>query len=127
MPKEDTTSRTIRRKRETTLREAVVNRVKQSFELYGLEEVMKEFDDMKVMFSNTPEWPDIAGEVLDFFLEKKRQAQEAAGERELQINQMWVDALTKNGIVANQLNLMPGNNQQAPYFSSTQTTAGGHK
>lgn len=128
MPKEDTTSRTIRRKKETTLREVVVKRVKLSFEFYGLEAAMKEFNDIKVMFSDlTPEWSDIAGEVLDFFLEKKRQAQEAAGECEQQINQMWADALARNGIVANQLNLMSGSNPQAPYYSSTQTTTGGHK
>ena len=48
MPKEDTTSRTKRRKKETTLREVVVKRVKLSFELYGLEVAMKEFDEMKV-------------------------------------------------------------------------------
>ena len=128
MPKEDTTSRPKYRKKDTTLREVVVKRVTLSFELYGLEAAMKEFNDMKVMFSDlTPEWSDIAGEVLDFFLEKKRQAQEAAGEREQQINQMLADALAKNGIVANQLNLMPGSNPQAPYYSSTQTTTGGHK
>jgi hypothetical protein len=127
MPKEDSTIRTIRRKKETTLREVVVKRVKLSFEFYGLEAAMKEFNDIKVLFSDlTPEWSDIAGEVLDFFLEKKREAQEAAGEREQQINQMWADALAKNGIVANQLNLMPGSNPQAPYYSSTHTT-GGHK
>jgi hypothetical protein len=128
MPKEDSTIRTIRRKKETTLREVVVKRVKLSFEFYGLEAAMKEFNDIKVMFSDlTPEWSDIAGEVLDFFLEKKRQAQEAAGEREQQINQMWADALARNGIVTNQLNLMSGSNPQAPYYSSTQTTTGGHK
>jgi len=128
MPKEDTTSRTKRRKKETTLREVVIKRVMLSFELYGLEAAMKEFNDVKVIFSDlTPEWSDIAGEVLDFFLEKKRQAQEAAGEREQQINQMWADALARNGIVTNQLNLMSGSNPQAPYYSSTQTTTGGHK
>jgi hypothetical protein len=128
MPKEDTTSRTKRRKKETTLREVVIKRVMLSFELYGLEAAMKEFNDVKVIFSDlTPEWSDIAGEVLDFFLEKKRQAQEAAGEREQQINQMWADALAKNGIITNQLNMMPGNNPQAPYYSSTQTKTGGHK
>lgn len=122
MPKEDTTSRTKRRKKETTLREVVVKRVKLSFELVGLEAAMKEFDEMKVKFSDlTPEWSDIAGEVLDFFLEKKRQAQEAADEREQQNNQMWADALAKNGVVANQLNLMSGSNAKAPYYSSTQT------
>lgn len=127
MPKEDSTIRTIRRKKETTLREVVVKRVKLSFEFYGLEAAIKEFNDIKVLFSDlTPEWSDIAGEVLDFFLEKKREAQEAAGEREQQINQMWADALAKNGIVANQLNLMPGSNPQAPYYSTTHTT-GGHK
>ena len=82
---------------------------------------MKEFNDVKVMFSDlTPELSDIAGEVLNFFLEKKRQAQEAAGEREQKINQMWADALAKNGIFTNQLNMMTGSNAYAPYYSSTQ-------
>ncbi len=120
MPKEDTNSRTVRRKKATTLREVVVKRVKLTFELYGLEAAMKEFDEMKVKFSDlTPEWSDIASEVLDFFLEKKREAQEAAGEREQQINQMWADALAKNGIVANQLNLMPGSNRALSAASMT--------
>ena len=122
MPKEDTYSRTKRSKKETTLREVVVKRVKLSFELYGLDVAMKEFDEMKVKFSDlTPEWSDIASEVLEFFLEKKKRAQEAADEREKQNNQIWANALAKNGVVANQLNLMPGSNAKAPYYSSTQT------
>ena len=122
MPKEDTYSRTKRSKKETTLREVVVKRVKLSFELYGLDVAMKEFDEMKVKFSDlTPEWSDIASEVLEFFLEKKKRAQEAADEREKQNNQIWANALAKNGVVTNQLNLMPGSNAKAPYYSSTQT------
>ena len=122
MPKEDTTSRTKRNKKETTLREVVVKRVKLSFELYGLDVAMKEFDEMKVKFSDlTPEWSDIASEVLEFFLEKKKRAQEAADEREKQNNQIWANALAKNGVVANQLNLMPGSNAKATYYSSAQT------
>lgn len=122
MPKEDTYSRTKRSKKETTLREVVVKRVKLSFELYGLDVAMKEFDEMKVKFSDlTPEWSDIASEVLEFFLEKKKRAQEAADEREKQNNQIWANALAKNGVVANQLNLMPGSNAKAPYYSSAQT------
>lgn len=79
---------------------------------------MKEFDKMKVMFSGNHDWPDIEKDVKVFFLEKKRQNQEAAGEREKKTNQMWADAL-KNGIVTNQLNLMPGNNPKADYYPST--------
>ncbi len=125
MPKEDTNSRTVRRKKATTLREAVVRRVVQSFELDGMDEARKVFEMMKSLFSGNHDWPDIEKELMEFFLEKKREAQEAAGEREQQINQMWADALAKNGIVANQLNLMPGSNPQAPYYSSTQATRGG--
>jgi len=102
MPNEEA-SKTKRRKRDTTLREVVVGRIKLSFELYGLEAAMKEFNDMKVMFSDlTPEWSDIASEVLAFFKEKKKLAQEVAAERERQIKQMYVD-VARNGIVAHQL------------------------
>jgi hypothetical protein len=126
MPKEDTNSRTKRRKKETTLREAVVRHVVEFSELNGLEAAMKEFESMEVMFSGNRDWPDIEEEVKAFFLKKKRLELEAAGERERQINQAMFDALA-SGTIANQLNLLLGNNPQAPYYPSTKTTTGGHK
>ena len=124
---DDATSRARRRKKETTVREAVVGRVRLCCELYGLETAMKEFDEMKVKLSDlTPEWSEIAAEVHDFFKETRKQAQEAAVEREQQMTQAWAEGLSK-GVVANQLNLMPGSNQQAPYYSSTPTMTGGIK
>jgi hypothetical protein len=126
MPKEDTTSRTKRRKKETTLREAVVRHVEEFSVLNGLEAAMKEFERMEVMFSGNRDWPDIEKEVKAFFLKKKRLEQEAVGEREHKINQALLDALA-SGTIANQLNLLLGNNPQAPYYSSTQTTTGGRK
>ena len=118
MSKEDAAIRAKRRKKETTLREVVVKRVRLSFELHGLEEAMKEYEDIKVMFSDfAPDWSDIADEVLDFFKEKRRLAQEAAVEREQQMTQAMMDGLAK-GVVANQLNQLLGSNSQAPYYSS---------
>ncbi len=118
MSKEDTAIRSKRRKKETTLREVVVKRVRLSFKLHGLEEAMKEYEDIKVMFSDfAPDWSDIADEVLDFFKEKRRLAQEAAVEREQQMTQAMMDGLAK-GVVANQLNQLLGSNSQAPYYSS---------
>lgn len=114
----DTTGKIKRKKNETTLREAVVGSVERFYELHGLEVAIQKFDEMKVLFSGSRDWPDIDKEVTAFFLEKKRQAQEAAGEREQKINQAWADALSK-GVVTNQFNLMPGNNPQAPYYSSS--------
>ena len=124
MPKEDTTSRTKRRKKETTLREAVVRHVEEFSELNGLEAAMKEFERMEVMFSGNRDWPDIEEEVKALFLKRKRLELEAAGERERKINQALFDALT-NGTIANQLNLMLGNNPQASYYPSAPTTTEG--
>ena len=87
---------------------------------------MKEFERMEVMFSGNCDWPDIEKEVKAFFLKKKRLEQVVVGERENKINQALLDALA-SGTIANQLNLLLGNNPQAPYYSSTQTTTGGRR
>jgi hypothetical protein len=59
-------------------------------------------------------------------LKQKRLEQVVVGEREYKINQALLDALA-SGTIANQLNLLLGNNPQAPYYSSTQMTTGGRK
>ena len=125
MPKEDTAKRTIRRKKETTLREAVVARVELFFDLHGLDAAMRKFDEMKVDFSGNRDWPDIEKEVMDFILEKKKLAFLADGERQQQIDQAWIQGLA-NGVNGGQVVLQTGNNSQAPYYSTT-STMGGHK
>lgn len=126
MPKEDTANRTKRRKKETTLREAVVGRVGQFFELHGLETAMEKFDAMKVLFSGCQDWPGIEKEVMDFFMEKKRLSIQADGERQQQMDEAWMQGLAK-GINGGQVNLLTGTNSQAPFYSSTPTMGGGHK
>lgn len=126
MPKEDTSNRTKRKKKETTLREAVVGRVGQFFELHGLEAAMEKFDAMKVLFSGCQDWPDIEKEVMDFFMEKKRLSIQADGERQQQMEEAWMRGLAK-GINGGQVNLLTGTNSQAPFYSSTPTMGGGHK
>lgn len=125
MPKEDTVKRTIRRKKETTLREAVVARVEQFFELHGLEAALRRFDDMKVDFSGIRDWPDIEKEVMDFFMEKRKLALQADGERKQQMDQAWIQGLAR-GVNGGQVVLQTGSNSQAPYYSTT-STIGGHK
>ena len=125
MSKEDTARRTMRRKKETSLREAVVGHVGQFFELHGLEETMGEFDKMKLMFSGVQDWPDIEEEVMNFIVEKKRLDHQADVERQQQMNQALLVGLAK-GIGGGQVVLQTGTNSQAPYYSST-PTIGGHK
>jgi hypothetical protein len=88
---------------ETTLREAVLGRVMLSFELDGIDVARRHFEQMRSLFSGNRDWPFIEKEVTAFFLERKRQEQATIGEREQQVNQMWVDALAKNGVVAAQV------------------------
>jgi hypothetical protein len=125
MPNLDTISMVKHEMRETTLREAVVGRVGQLFDLHGLEDAMKKFDEMKMLFSGCRDWPDIEAEVTAFFLEKKREALAVAREREQLQNQAWIDGLAK-GVATNQLNVMTGSDPHAPYYSSV-PTFGGHK
>ena len=125
MPKEDSAKRTIRRKKETTLREAVVARVEQFFELHGLEAAMRKFDEMKVDFSGNRDWPDIEKEVMDFFMEKRKEALQADGERQQQMDQAWIQGLAR-GVNGGQVVLKTGSNSQAPYYSAP-STIGGHK
>lgn len=125
MPKEETARRTVRKKKETSLREAVVRHVKRFFKLHGLDETMGEFDKMKLMFSGEQDWPDIEEEVTNFFIEEKQLARQAGGERQQQIDQALVVGLSK-GISGGQVVLQAGTHSEAPYFSST-PTMGGHK
>ena len=125
MPKEDTSSQTLHRKKETTLREAVVGRIGQFFELHGLPDTMAEFDKMKLMFSGIQDWPDIEEEVMGFFVEKKRLAQQVDAERQQQLDHALLIGLTK-GVSGGQVNLLTGTNPQAPFYSST-PPMGGHK
>ena len=130
MPKEDTASQSMRRttkvrtiRQETTLREAVVGRVVQSFELDGLDEARKVFEVMKGLFSGNHDWPDIEEEVMEFILEQKRLAVQADGERRLQMDKALIEGLSK-GLATGQMNLLTGAAAQAFYHS---TTTGGHK
>lgn len=125
MPKQDTARRTMPRKKETSLREAVVVHIGQFFELHGLDETIRELDKMKLMFSGIQDWPDIEEEVLDFIVEKKRLVQQADIERQKQMDQALLVGLAK-GISGGQVNLLTGTNPQAPFYSST-PTIGGHK
>lgn len=99
-------------------------KVEQFFGLYGLDVAMEKFDAMKVMFSGIKDWPDIEGEVTDFFMEKRRQAVQADSERQQQMDQAMVEGLV-NGIRVGQANLLTGANSQAPYFSTS--AVGGRK
>ena len=129
MSKEDTASLVMRRmtkepadRQETTLREAVVRRVVQSFDLDGLDKAREEFEVMKGLFSGNRDWPDIEEEVMEFFKEQKRLEVQAAGERQLQMDKALIEGLSK-GLATGQMNLLTGAAAQALYHPTT----GGHK
>ena len=122
---EDSARQAPQGKEETTLREAVVKRVMQYTELNGLEVALERFDVMRSFFSGNHDWPDIESEVTDFFMKKRREAQQAAADRQNRLEQAMLVGLAK-GMSIGQANVLTGNNAQAPYFSST-PTIGGHK
>ena len=114
MPTKDTSKRTKRRKKETTLREAVVACIELFLELYGPEVTMKKFDEMKLLFSHVQDWPDIEKEVTEIMLSRKRQDHQDERERQQRLEDAWVEGLAK-GVNGNQVNLLTGSNPQAPY------------
>ncbi len=126
MPNMDTAYKpTKSRLKDTTVREAVMRSVQDAYELDGLEAANEKFKAMRELYADyTPEWSVIAGEVLVFFKDKKKEEQTAAVERERQMTAIWADSMLK-GQSANQVNLMFGKSPQAPYYSSTPTATGG--
>ena len=125
MPRKDSASQATHRKKETTLKEAVVVRIKQFFDLYGLDAAMRKFDEMKVDFAGNQDWPVIDKEVMDFLGEKRRLALLAEGERQQQLDQAWMQGLS-SGASGGQVVFQTGSNAQAPYCSAAPIN-GGHK
>ena len=125
MPRKDSASQATHRKKETTLKEAVVVRIKQFFDLYGLDAAMRKFDEMKVDFAGNQDWPEIDNEVTVFLMEKRRLAMLADGERQQQMDQAWIQGMT-NGVNGGQVVFQTGSNAQAPYYSAA-SIIGGHK
>lgn len=123
MPNEYTARQAPSRKRETTLREAVTGRIEAFFELHGLDAAIKKFDDMKIDFSGCHDWPDIERSVMQFLMEKKHEADFAHTERQQNLENAWIEAVTKNGI--KQANLLTGCGAQATF--TTIPSIGGHK
>ena len=125
MPRKDSASQATHKKKKTTLREAVVVRIKQYFELYGLDATMRKFDEMKVDFAGNQDWPEIDKEVTAFLKEKRRLAMLADGERQQKMDQALIQGLT-NGVNGGQVVFQTGSNAQAPYYSAA-SIIGGHK
>ena len=93
MPIEDTSRRTKRGKRGTTLRDAIMKCIGQCFELHGLEDTIQKFYDLKKDFGANYDWADIEDEVMAFIKEKKRLAEEAVKERQRQMDQAMIHGL----------------------------------
>ena len=106
--------------KETTLREAVRERVLRVFQLHGVDAAMEEFRGMTLMFSNCPDWHQIDKEVMDFFLEQKRAEQKMESERKIQLDGALLAGLAR-GVNPAQLNVLTGPAAQAPYFQTTAT------
>lgn len=85
------------RKKETTVREVVVKGVQDTYELDGLEAAREKFKTLRELLADyTPEWSTIAEEAEAFLKEKKKEEQEAVGER--QMNSMNFDLPPGQGV-----------------------------
>lgn len=100
------------------LKSALLNRIKQTFNLMGADAAMAEFNQMTVMFSGCGDWPDIYKEVMAFLLEMKQQTDHAEAERVAKSEASLLRALAANGLNG-QTNILFGQSAQAPYYGTS--------
>ncbi|MBR1500039.1 MAG: hypothetical protein IJ615_10515 [Bacteroidaceae bacterium] len=123
MPSQNAPVRPTRKKKETSLREAIMWHVGQFFELHGLEAAIDHFEGVKAMFSGVPDWAGIEVDVTGFFLEKRREALQKEHERQQQLDSAMMEGYAK-GMSIGQQNMLTGANSQAPYYPATPMIGG---
>lgn len=106
---------TNERKKETSLREAIMNSLKKKFECEGLEATKKWLDICCANFSCEDDWPSIYKEAYNFIFESKKLLDEE--ERQRQLDMAMLHGLSKGGNVGQQ-NLFLGSTPQASYYST---------
>lgn len=125
-PTNTTIQQTTTTTESTTLKSAVMNRIKQTFELMGADAAMAEFRQMAVMFSGCQDWPDINNLVMAFLLEMKQQTDKVAAEQAAKRDAALIDALATHGLNGNQINFLSGQAAQAPYYGAPTNEGGEH-
>lgn len=106
---------TRHRKKETSLREAIMNSLKKKFDCEGLEAARKWFDNCCANFSGEDDWALIYKEANTFIIESKRLLEEKESQR--QLDTALIGVLSKTGNVGQQ-NFLFGSTPQTSYNST---------
>ena len=106
---------TKRRKKETTLREAIIKRLKMKFECDGWEAAKTWFDNRCADFSGEKDWPSIYEEGYHFLSEEKKLLDN--DEKQRQFDLALFNGLSIGGNVGQQ-NILFGSTPQVGYHSS---------
>ena len=105
--------KTRRKKKETTLRDAIMNSLIKKFECEGIEATKKWLDNCCINFSSEDDWPFIYKEAYNFILESKR----LLDKEERQLDTALISMLSKAGNVGQQ-NFLFGSTSQTSYNST---------
>ena len=106
--------KTRRKKKETTLRDAIMNSLIKKFECEGIEATKKWLDICCANFSGEYDWPFIYKEAYNFILESKRLLDEKESQR--QLDTAMINRLSIGGNIGQQ-NLFLSSTPQASYYS----------
>ena len=106
---------TNERKKETSLREAIMNSLKKKFECEGLEAARKWFDNRCADFSGEEDWSTIYNEVYNFIFESKKLLDEE--ERQRQLDMSIPNELSIGGDIRQQVILL-GSTPNVSYYST---------
>lgn len=103
------------KKKETTLRDAIMNSLIKKFECEGIEATKKWLDNCCINFSSEDDWPFIYKEAYNFILESKRLLDEKESQR--QLDTALNSVLSRVGNVGQQ-NFLFGSTSQTSYNST---------
>lgn len=106
---------TRRRKKDTSLKEAIMNSLIKKFECEGIEATKKWLDICCINFSSEDDWPFIYKEAYNFILESKRLLDEKESQR--QLDTALIGVLSKTGNIG-QFNCLIGSESKASYNST---------
>lgn len=105
---------TRRRKKDTSLKEAIMNSLIKKFECEGIEATKKWLDICCANFSGEYDWPFIYKEAYNYILESKKLLDEEEHQR--QLDMAMLNGLSKGGNIGQQ-NLFLSSTPQASYYS----------
>ena len=107
--------KTRRKKKETTLRDAIMNSLKWMLECDGFEATKEWYKQCRANFAEEDDWPSIDKEAFAFICEAKKLQEEKEHQQQMDI--ALIKGISKGGNVGQQ-NILFGSTTQASYSTT---------